>query len=259
MFKLGVVGLGMGGGHAGSILGHPAEWKLTAVCDVLEERLKGFTNAHTEVQGFTDYTEFLDKAELDGVILALPHDLHAPMANQAMEAGKHVIGEKPMGRNVKECEQMNAVAKKTGKILMVAQNWRYTPWVRAVKQVVDSGELGPLRAVRSDWLQNAVGDKRPGNWLLNGERAELRPGHFETLCKQPIKIHRRPTKRQEDTCAGLQLQRIKVCDQCLIGLFPMKRRIAGLPAFQPVFVFHQARPFHRSFSSAKSFMLASMS
>ena len=171
MFKLGVVGLGLGSGHAGNILNHPADWQLTAVCDVLEDRLRGFTNAHPEVQGFTDFTKFLKEAELDGVVLALPHDLHAPMAIQAMEAGKHVIVEKPMARNVEECEKMNAAAKRTGKTLMVAQNWRYTPWVRAVKEVVDNGELGPLRAVRTDWLQNAVGDQRPGNWLLNGERA----------------------------------------------------------------------------------------
>lgn len=171
MFKFGVVGLGLGAGHAAGIMGYPADWKLTAICEVLEDRLKAFTNAHSDVAGFLDYTKFLEEAEFDGVVLALPHDLHEPMAIQAMEAGKHVIVEKPMARNAEECQRMNDAAKRTGKTLMVAQNWRYTPWVRAVKQIVDSDELGPLRAVRTDWLQNAVGDQRPGNWLLNGERA----------------------------------------------------------------------------------------
>lgn len=171
MFKLGVVGLGLGSGHANLILSHNANWKLMAVCDVLEGRVKAFTTAHREVQGFTDFTKLLSEVELDGLVLALPHHLHAPMSIQALEASKHVLVEKPMARNAEECRQMNAAAEKSGKTLMVAQNWRYTPWVRAVKQAINDGELGPLRAVRTDWLQNAVGDTRPGNWLLDGDRA----------------------------------------------------------------------------------------
>src|SRR5205085_2922351 len=99
---------------------------------------------HAEVPIFNDYTTFLREAEVDGVVLALPHDLHAPLAIQAMEAGKHVLVEKPMARNSNECEQMNAAAKKTGKTLMIAQNWRYTPWVRTARHIIDSGELGPV-------------------------------------------------------------------------------------------------------------------
>lgn len=171
MFRLGVVGLGLGRQHAASILGYPAEWHLSAVCDALDERRRRFADEHPAVQGFAAYARFLADAPLDGVVLAVPHDLHAPMTIQALEAGKPVLIEKPMARTVEECRAMNTAARRAGRILMVAQNWRYTPWVRVVKQVVDRGGLGPLRAVRTEWLQRAVGDTRPGNWLLDGQRA----------------------------------------------------------------------------------------
>ncbi len=55
---------------------------------------------------------------------------------------------------------------------MVAQNWRYTPWVRAAKAILERGDLGPLKVARTEWLQNITADtSRPGNWLLDGDRA----------------------------------------------------------------------------------------
>lgn len=171
MFKLGVAGLGLGFHHAENILSYPTDWSLAAVCDPLHDRVRRFTHAHPQVEGFTDYRHFLDRAALDGVIIAVPHDLHAPLTIQALEAGKHVLIEKPMARTVDECRTMNQAATKAGRTLMVGQNWRYTPWVRAVKNVIDAGDLGLLRTVRTDWLQNIIGDTRPGNWLSDGQRA----------------------------------------------------------------------------------------
>jgi predicted dehydrogenase len=171
MFRFGVAGLGLGAHHAARILGSPYDWTVAAVCDPLAERVTRFAETHPAVQGYTDYERFLTESELDAVILATPHDLHAPMAIAALERGKHVLIEKPMACTVAECRAINRAAARAGKTLMVAQNWRYTPWVRAVKAILDSGEIGPVRAVRTEWLQNAVGDPRPGNWLLDAARA----------------------------------------------------------------------------------------
>lgn len=171
MFRFGVAGLGLGAHHAARILGSPYDWTVTAVCDPLDERVARFSDANPGVQGYTDYARFLTDGEFDAVILATPHDLHAPMAIAAMEAGRHVLVEKPMARSVAECRDMNATAARTGKTLMVAQNWRYVPWVRAIKAALATEEIGPVRVVKTEWLQNAVGDPRPGNWLLDGIRA----------------------------------------------------------------------------------------
>jgi predicted dehydrogenase len=171
MFRFGVAGLGLGAHHAARILGLDYDWTVTAVCDPLADRVKRFTEAHPDVQGFTDYEQFLSGAEFDAVILATPHDLHAPMAIAALELGRHVLIEKPMARSVAECRAINAAAARAGRMVMVAQNWRYVPWVRAVKAVLEGGEIGTVRAIKTEWLQNAVGDPRPGNWLLDGERA----------------------------------------------------------------------------------------
>jgi len=171
VFRWGVVGLGLGRGHAERILRHGDGWALAAVCDALPERTGAFGAAHPDVRVSTDYARFLEDAVLDGVILAVPHDLHMPLAIQALDSGRHVLVEKPMARTVAECAAMNAAARRAGKVLMVAQNWRYTPWVRLVKRLIATGELGRLRAARSEWLQRVLGDSRPGNWLADGARA----------------------------------------------------------------------------------------
>ena len=172
MFTAGVAGLGIGAEYAHRLIGMSNMGiKLGAVCDNLDERLDAIKAEIPGLPCFTDFHDLVSCDFLDAVIIAVPHDLHAPMSIAAMEAGRHVLVEKPMARNSVECRAMIDCAGKTGKTLMVAQNWRYTPWVRKVRHLVRKGELGKIMAVTAEWLQDVTHDIRPGNWLLDGTRA----------------------------------------------------------------------------------------
>jgi len=167
--KFGVVGLGWPGQqHVQAIGAHSGEAVLTAVCDTNEALLEKFEG---QCAAYRDLDAFLAEGDMEAVVLAVPHHLHADLTVRALDAGKHVIVEKPMARTVEECERMIAAAERNGRTLMVAHNWRYQPWVIAAKGIVQSGELGDVRAVRTEWLLNFRPAFPKGSWIYDGEKA----------------------------------------------------------------------------------------
>ncbi len=94
--------------------------------------------------------------EVDLLVLALPNHLHAPLACQAMEAGKHVVTDKPMCRSLAECDRMIETARKTNRILSVFQNRRFDGDFLTLCQLLETGRLGKLR-----WLEMAWQMARP--------------------------------------------------------------------------------------------------
>ncbi|WP_078551727.1 Gfo/Idh/MocA family protein [Bacillus alkalicellulosilyticus] len=167
--KFGVVGLGWPGQqHIQAIEVHKKEASLSAVCDMDPAKLSEFVG---KCDTFSDIDQFFNEADMDAVILAVPHQLHASLTVQALDAGKHVMIEKPMARTSEECRQMIEAAQRNNKTLMVAQNWRYEPWCVAAKAIVESGELGQIQAVRTEWLLNFRDAFPKGSWIYNGELA----------------------------------------------------------------------------------------
>ena len=101
---------------------------------------------------FETLDSMLTAVNLDGVIIATPPVSHGALARQVLDAGKHVFVEKPLCLNVDEAEELNQVAQKSGLMLMVGHLLLYHPAFRAVKEVVDSGEIGKLRYIYSNRL-----------------------------------------------------------------------------------------------------------
>ena len=95
---------------------------------------------------YADYHEVCADPDIEAVDLCLPTDLHAPAAIAALNAGKHVLVEKPMAINAADCDAMLAAAKKSGKVLMVAQVLRFFPSYVALHGLLRSGSLGPVRS-----------------------------------------------------------------------------------------------------------------
>jgi predicted dehydrogenase len=159
MLKVGLIGLGfMGRGHLSNYKRLEAEGspvKLVAVCDIDPAKLEGrdiitgnlgVGNA-CDLSGYakyTDYNEMLAKEALDYVDIALPTYLHAQAAIAAMQAGCHVLSEKPMARTVEECEEMIEASRSTGKKLMTAQCLRFWPAYEFLKECVDDGRFGKV-------------------------------------------------------------------------------------------------------------------
>ncbi|MBM4080519.1 MAG: Gfo/Idh/MocA family oxidoreductase [Planctomycetes bacterium] len=148
--RMGVVGLRMGKNHAKAYQTHP-QAELVAVCDLNEELLKA-TAAELKVgQAFTDAKTMFREAGLDAVSIATPNKFHAPLSIGAMDAGLHVLCEKPMAMNAKEGAQMNAAARKARKNLMINFSYRFSDMSQALKAQVDAGVIGDVYFGRTVW------------------------------------------------------------------------------------------------------------
>jgi len=143
MLKIAIVGTGaIASSHIKAIRALD-NLELVALCDLNEERVKAFSEENG-VPYFLDYKEIPGAVDCDAVILNLPHGLHAPASIFFLEAGIHVLVEKPMANTVEECDAMNEAAQKSGKKLAIAHIQRYMVVNRKIKEIIDSGELGRL-------------------------------------------------------------------------------------------------------------------
>jgi len=123
---------------------------LVAVCDPNDELAKTYAKEHNV--GNLSFAAILANPAIEGVVLAVPAPLHASMAIEVMKAAKHVYVEKPLAMNRIEAEAMIASAKKNGVQLMVGHLLQYHPVFMAVRELVESGELGALSYVYSNRL-----------------------------------------------------------------------------------------------------------
>lgn len=145
--------------------------ELVGVCDVIEERARSRA-AMAGCAYYTDYHKMLDELRPDAVHLCLPHALHAPVAIDCMRAGVDVLCEKPMDASLAAAEQMKAVSIETGRRLGVIFQNRYNAENRAIRQALDSGEMGRLISLHGEvcWCRNEA-YYRSGDWRSRYETA----------------------------------------------------------------------------------------
>lgn len=98
-----------------------------------------------------DYHELLKDPDVEAVIIALPLHLHAPVAIEAMQAGKHVLTEKLMGHSVHECKEMGRVAAQTSKLLATGHQRHYSILYDNAKDTIKRGLVGDLHHIRAQW------------------------------------------------------------------------------------------------------------
>ncbi len=142
---VGVIGLGNSGWyyHAQSTLEPSKDFDVVAVSAQRAERTQAGADRFGAV-GYQNWHDLIADDRVELVIVATPHDLHAPMAIAALEAGKHVVVEKPMATTKAQCDAMIAAAKSAGRILSVFQNRRWEPSFQIIKDLIGSGELGTV-------------------------------------------------------------------------------------------------------------------
>ena len=156
---------------AGGILGAhaPSFVKLADRCAVVavaepdpdkHDRIRQLLGPDVEIE--RDYRDVLARGDIHAVDILLPHDLHMPATVDAAEAGKHVLIEKVMARNVWECDRMIEACEKAAVSLTVCHDRRYHAHWKALKQIVDSGALGEIYFWRLDHTQNVV-PRTPNN------------------------------------------------------------------------------------------------
>jgi D-xylose 1-dehydrogenase (NADP+, D-xylono-1,5-lactone-forming) len=100
-------------------------------------------------RAYGSYEELLDDPDVEAVYISLPNTLHVEWSIKALEAGKHVLCEKPFTRHPEEAERAFDVAERTGRVLSEAFMYRHNPQTKKLKELVDGGAVGELRLIRS--------------------------------------------------------------------------------------------------------------
>jgi predicted dehydrogenase len=123
--------------------------RLTAVCDKDPDRLRKALAAYPAVEPVADFHELLGRDDIDAVAIATPVSTHFPLGLAALQAGKHVLVEKPIAANVRQAEQLVRLAADQRRILMVDHTFVYSGPVRLIKKLIDTGEIGEVYFVDS--------------------------------------------------------------------------------------------------------------
>lgn len=145
--KLGVVGCGYWGPNLIRNFRSLGDCDLRLICDTNEQRINHLRAVHHGLEACTDYSQMLNGANLDAVVIATPVRMHYPMAKASLLRGKHTFIEKPMATSSAQCEELIEIAQKKGLVLMVGHTFLYSPPVRKIKQIVDSGDIGEIRYI----------------------------------------------------------------------------------------------------------------
>ena len=151
--KLGILGIGnIGSDHVKRVVnGECPEIQLCAVCDLKEDRLSWVRETAGEgVALFTDAAQMIKSGLIDSLLVAVPHYDHPKFAIMAMEAGLHVLIEKPAGVYTASVKEMNECARKSGVVFGIMMNQRTNCLYRKMRQIVESGEMGEIK--RTNWI-----------------------------------------------------------------------------------------------------------
>ena len=139
---------------------------LVAVASRDISRATAFADEFNVPLVFGSYEELFESGDVDIIYIATPHTAHAPLAIRAMEHGKHVLCEKPLGVNATEVDAMISSASKNNVFLMEALWSRFNPTIEKVKALIDSGAIGELKYLHATFAFYALDRDREGR-LLN--------------------------------------------------------------------------------------------
>ena len=127
--------------HLPNLKSHPRA-EMTAVCGRNRDRAEEMAKKFEIPLVFTDYREMIEKGNLQALVIATPDDLHYPMTMDALEAGLHVLCEKPLALHAEQAREMYEKAEAAGVKHMVFFTYRWLPHYRYLKQLVDDGYVG---------------------------------------------------------------------------------------------------------------------
>ncbi len=148
--RFGLIGAGGIGQIRAQALKDMKSYDLSAIADVDKERARSLAaTLAAKAHVFNDYRQMLASDSVDAVIVSTPPQFHEEITISALEAGKHVLCEKPMASTVEACRRMVEASRKTGKTLATGFNQRYFPAIQFVKRTLDSGEIGELDHIRA--------------------------------------------------------------------------------------------------------------
>lgn len=153
--RIGIIGSGgiAQGCHIPGYKSVPDACEIVAVCDVSSETAKKASEMSDGAKVFTDYRAMISEMELDAVSVATPNKYHLQPTVDALNAGLHVLCEKPLAMNADEARTMCRAAEDNGKILQVALQQRFTGAGRFMKEYIENGHMGDIYYARAQALR----------------------------------------------------------------------------------------------------------
>jgi predicted dehydrogenase len=169
--RFGIVGAGAIAtrGHIPSLQRIPGA-QVVAICDTNLERAQQAAAQFNVPNAFADYRELLAHPEVDAVTIGVPNAFHAPVALAALEAGKHVMCEKPLATSVADGEAMVAAAERAGRVLAINMSTRPRPEILAMRAAVQEGKLGNVTYALARLIRRS-GIPGFGSWFTRKELA----------------------------------------------------------------------------------------
>lgn len=192
--RYGLIGYGAWGSHHASAIRKTPGAELVAIASASRESIDK-AKSEQGVDVYTDYTQLLERDDIDVVDIVAPNDLHHAIALRALQAGKHLLLEKPMAITVEQCEDVIAAADERGLTVQIGFQLHFSPLWRRIKENIDEGKIGelkmahvhlsrfPYRNGADGWRKQA---KRVGNWILE------EPIHFYDLVRWYFSGRERP-------------------------------------------------------------------
>ncbi|MBN1126538.1 MAG: Gfo/Idh/MocA family oxidoreductase [Sedimentisphaerales bacterium] len=174
MLRIGIVGFGFMGRMHYKCWQAMDDAEVVAVCDSNPNLIADANKAVGNIEGAADHIDFdkmevfsnfdamLESGKVDAISLALPTNLHPDFSIKALQAGIHVLCEKPMALDVAECERMIDASRKTGNVLQIGHCVRFWPEYAKAKEIVDSGCYGKIRSAMLQRLS------APPTWATDG-------------------------------------------------------------------------------------------
>ena len=165
---VGVIGLGLGQAHlAGYLKNEKVE--VVGLADLDAGLVERTATEHDVPHAVTDYRDLL-ALEPDLASVCLPNFLHAPVTIDVLDAGVHVLCEKPMALNADQARDMVAASRRNGRYLMIALNNRFRTETQILKKLVEQDVLGDVYYAKTGWLRRS-GIPGPGTWFTRKSQA----------------------------------------------------------------------------------------
>lgn len=164
--RIGIIGTGSRGCFHIKHLVQMPNVEVVALCDNYRPHLEDAAQYYPKAKLYDDYRHLLDQRDVEGVIIATPLYLHAPMTLDALSAGKRVFCEKSMGYTLDECLEVYNKRKETNGVLFIGQQRLFDPKYIKAMSMIHEGKIGDVVGVRNYWYRN-------NNWRRDVPSPEL--------------------------------------------------------------------------------------
>jgi len=166
--KVGIIGTGgIAEVHMRSYAANP-EVEMYAICDLMEERAAEKAKQYGISKVYTDFREMLNDPELEAVSICTPNNWHAPISIAAINAGKHVLVEKPLCKTVEEALEVEKAVRANDRVLQVGFVRRYGSNTKIVNRFIEAGEIGEVYYAKASCIRR-IGN--PGGWFSDEKRS----------------------------------------------------------------------------------------